>query len=506
MPSLKVYSAVADFATSAATRHLLPGIIMPKSINISPSSILRPHPCPCSKPSTLHLLPCRRSFNCSSFTYPKLTHGVPHCSTNPNLDNGTAADKHALTSQNLSLGAQQNESQNPDSGESRASSPSSSVSSVNSHGLVFGLGSLGSWDSGAVGSPVVKRFLSDEEERWYMWYHGSSSEDPMGKDIVGLAVSSNGIHWERGKGGVQSADDVGMVLNVSEDWWALDTHSIRPAEVVIMSSSKIRGSSAVYWLYYTGYSNSEQSSVLSQILNSEISKMSLLDDQVKVVVETGRVCKSLPGLAMSQDGRHWARLEGEHHSGALFDVGSETEWDSAYISSPQVVFHQPGDLRMYYHSYDAKKSHFAVGVARSRDGMNWIKLGKVLGAGAAGTFDELGAMNACVVKSNEDGTYFMAYEAVNATGGRSLGLAASADGLRAWKRVGGGPILEPGDGDSWDNGGVGSPCLVHMEGEASEWRVYYTGVGRHGRSGIGMAVSAKGSVTGGFERWKGFHL
>ncbi|KAK0592330.1 hypothetical protein LWI29_017358 [Acer saccharum] len=27
-------------------------------------------------------------------------------------------------------------------------------------------------------SPVVKRFLSDDEERWYMWYYGNSSENP----------------------------------------------------------------------------------------------------------------------------------------------------------------------------------------------------------------------------------------------------------------------------------------------------------------------------------------
>jgi len=43
-----------------------------------------------------------------------------------------------------------------------------------------------------------------------------------------------------------------------------------------------------------------------------------------------------PGLAMSQDGRNWARIEGPHHTGALFDVGEEGEWDQLYIGSPQV--------------------------------------------------------------------------------------------------------------------------------------------------------------------------
>jgi hypothetical protein len=43
-----------------------------------------------------------------------------------------------------------------------------------------------------------------------------------------------------------------------------------------------------------------------------------------------------PGLAMSQDGRNWARIEADHHSGALLDVGAPGDWDALFISSPQV--------------------------------------------------------------------------------------------------------------------------------------------------------------------------
>jgi hypothetical protein len=43
-----------------------------------------------------------------------------------------------------------------------------------------------------------------------------------------------------------------------------------------------------------------------------------------------------PGLAMSQDGRSWARIEGDHHSGALFDVGGPGEWDELMVGRPQV--------------------------------------------------------------------------------------------------------------------------------------------------------------------------
>jgi hypothetical protein len=37
-----------------------------------------------------------------------------------------------------------------------------------------------------------------------------------------------------------------------------------------------------------------------------------------------------------QDGRNWARIEADHHTGALFDVGEAGQWDAAYIGHPQV--------------------------------------------------------------------------------------------------------------------------------------------------------------------------
>ena len=46
--------------------------------------------------------------------------------------------------------------------------------------------------------------------------------------------------------------------------------------------------------------------------------------------------RTRPGLAMSQDGRNWARIEGEHHSGALFDAGEGGEWDAAFVGAPMV--------------------------------------------------------------------------------------------------------------------------------------------------------------------------
>ena len=425
---------------------------------------------------------------------------LTRCSTRPDT-----TDKNSTVgpSSDSNSNSKPQDSAAPASNESLSSAAAAASSS--SRGLVFDLGPSNSWDSAQIGSPVVKRFLSDDEERWYMWYHGASNENSA-SDSIGLAVSSNGVHWERGGGPVRSGGDVGLVMNCGKDWWAFDTMSIRPSDVVIMSSNRVRGSSAVYWLYYTGYSSE---------------KVVFLDDSLELYLENperagaengenggiGKIFKSLPGLAISQDGRHWARIEGEHHTGALFDVGLENEWDSMYIASPQVVFHGNGDLRMYYHSFDVENGQFAIGIARSKDGIRWVKLGKIMGGGISGSFDESGVVKACVVKNRRDGKYVMAYEGVDGNGRRSIGLAVSPDGLKEWRRSQDEAVLMPAEDDGWDNKGVGSPCLVQMDGDGDggEWRLYYRGIGQGGRTGIGMAV-CEGSDRRRFRKWTGFHL
>ncbi|CAA7401122.1 unnamed protein product [Spirodela intermedia] len=328
-------------------------------------------------------------------------------------------------------------------------------------GLVFDVGAAGAWDGREVGSPVVKRYVGDESERWFLWYHGCGDGDGSG-DCIGLATSANGMHWKRDE--TVDGESAGLVVGRSGDWWAFDTAALRPAEVISMSSAKVSSPGAFYWLYYTGY----------------IAE--------KVDMPATAALKSLPGLAISQDGCHWARIEGEHHTGALLDVGEAGEWDSLFLAAPRVVYHEAGDLRMYYHSFDRQSRQFAIGVARSRDGITWAKLGRVMGGGPAGAFDEAGVMCGHVVRMGKEGQgYLMAYEGVSGDGRRSIGVAESPDGLKDWRRRGGEAVLEPSAEGGWDDGGVGSPCLVQMDGEG--WRLYYGGVGKGGRSGIGMALS-----------------
>ena len=55
-------------------------------------------------------------------------------------------------------------------------------------------------------------------------------------------------------------------------------------------------------------------------------------------------------------------------------------------------------MRMYYHSFDAGKRKWVVGLASSRDGFDWTKRGPVFEGGQGSDFDAHGAAVHNVVK------------------------------------------------------------------------------------------------------------
>jgi predicted GH43/DUF377 family glycosyl hydrolase len=341
-----------------------------------------------------------------------------------------------------------------------------------------------------------------------MWYTGNSPQDPS-KSIdtifpstgsVGIALSRDGITWTRSGGvvegvrGPEAATDVGRCLAPnSDDWWWHDTMHLHAGDCQILSNSSVANNVGVYWMFYSG-GNFEVSTLPQGILSNS-------NDSTEDTREIEGL-KLRPGLAMSQDGRNWARIEAEHHTGALFDVGESGEWDELFIAAPQVVAAGPRDLRMYYHSYDAGKKKFLVGVATSVDGFKWDKKGVVFEGGAdSDAFDGMGAANKCVVRDIDSKKFFMFYEAVAKNGQRSIGLAISDNGLTGWKRHEE-PVLKPNDevGNAWDGGSVGTPWAVSMA--EGKWRLYYSGrpVGNDGAwTGIGVALSQSqsGSSAGG---------
>jgi hypothetical protein len=319
------------------------------------------------------------------------------------------------------------------------------------------------------GSPVVKRAPGGGDGGWLLWHQSDTR--------VALSTSTDGLRW--------SAPVSPDPLLPSADWWAFDTAAVRPSDVLLItgsgaSSSRRFPSSAVYWLYYTGST----------------------DERFGSRPFPAADVPTLPGLAISQDVQHWARIEGDHHSGALLGVGDEEEpgvWEARCVAAPKLVMQADEDLRMYYHSFDEMSQRHAIGVARSRDGIHWTRAGKVLEGGRPGSFDEQGVRHGHVVRDRAAARYVMVYEGVDADEKVNIGMAVSEDGLKGWRRCSEMPVLCPSvEDEAWDGAGIGSPCLVQVDG-VYDWRLYYMGVGRDGEASIGMAYS-EGQALQKFEK------
>eukprot|EP00879_Flechtneria_rotunda_P022777 GHRR01024054.1.p1 GENE.GHRR01024054.1~~GHRR01024054.1.p1 ORF type:complete len:357 (+),score=108.66 GHRR01024054.1:488-1558(+) len=334
--------------------------------------------------------------------------------------------------------------------------------------------------------------MGDNEQRWYMWYSGNSS--PLSNLVgvsaaagsVGVAVSSDGINWLRSEGlvegrrGADKADDVGLTLQPNSDnWWTLDTCHLAVSDVQVLSNSSVSSGVGVYWMFYSG---------------GDFEAVQVPDGLPGAPAGTAvEGLRMRPGLAMSQDGRNWARIEADHHTGALFDVGESGQWDSLFIGHPQVLAAGPRDMRLYYHSYDSSARKFKIGIANGKDGFNWRKGGPVFSGGQAGDFDEAGAAACHVVQDPDSKQYLMFYEGVASDGTRSIGLATSGDGSSNWQRHPQ-PILSPsGNPAAWDAGSVGTPSAVAMS--LGKWRLYYAG--RSAQlgpwEGIGVALGGPNS-------------
>jgi len=331
-------------------------------------------------------------------------------------------------------------------------------------GLVLGPGPEGWWDSERVSCPTV---LLEPDGSWKMWYYG---RDPTFDRMInmptgrsGLAISQDGITWERARGPLT----MGAVLEPS------------PATVDRFDNSNVGISCAyyengLYWIWYMG------------------------GDQT-VVNEAGLHKTSVkgynyrPGCAISRDGLNWTRLEGPYRGAFL----EQDEEDPMILGWPRVLREEDGSYKMYYSSLNPVKGG-GVCLAVSEDGLRWEKRGRVFaGKGEPGSFDEMGGGIGSIIKVN--GQYLMFYEAMNNDFYFSIGLAVSDDGIN-WRRdeageQPGGPVFNhsPKGSGRWDTRAAGTPWVVPMPD--GSYRLYYVGcpeMGHDELSGmqlIGMAVS-----------------
>jgi len=223
-----------------------------------------------------------------------------------------------------------------------------------------------------------------------LWYHGREAAAPGfagdsdgALGLIGLAVADDGVKWRRGSGVVETmseggaasaGSDCGVVLPLSADWWTFDTAAVGCPDVQVLSSGSVASGVGVYWMFYTG---------------ADFAPAPPAGPAGAAADAPGR--RTLPGRHATPCfaclfappnancafvfRRNWARVEGEHHSGALFGPGAAGEWDARGCAHARAMVAAPRDLRMFYASPDATTGAWAIGAARSADGLSRKKAG-----------------------------------------------------------------------------------------------------------------------------------
>lgn len=389
-----------------------------------------------------------------------------------------------------------------------------------------------SFDSHKIGSARVHRYArdnADSEAQYIMWYHGRSLDfdgdnklPPLSTGRIGRATSRNGLHWVKEETGSASEDKVGVSLGLNkESWWSFDTAHVGLGQVLLpMSTPAVMTEGGVYLMYYMGGSFEETS--ITQYLGQEIkgsSAMTIQGMNMKI------------GVALSQDGVSFGRVEGDDPSGAIMapydksdpnmkymaamrdDDGSRLNLEEElYCAWPEVTVNdmssgERGDgapqknFYMFYSTMLKDTKEKAIGVAVSDDGFRWFKRGISIRPDSE-SMDDGGCARCHVVRKaqfTDDGQWkntkgwYMLYEGVSLNDGKHRIMAAESDDLRTWKKMG--VVLDVGQEGSWDCGGVGAPHILRLDDGTT--RMYYTGQCSNGTTAIGVAQS-----NGDFLTWK----
>jgi predicted GH43/DUF377 family glycosyl hydrolase len=187
------------------------------------------------------------------------------------------------------------------------------------------------------------------------------------------------------------------------------------------------------------------------------------------------------------DGRTWRTGVAVNAFGALRKQGvviSPEAWEGKIAANGSALV--VGDEILYwYQAGDPPR----IALARSKDGRAFTKLpDPVVPLGPVGSFDERGVADPYVIRAGA--AFYMFYlgqDRAIPTRQRP-GVARSADGIR-WVKLRSNPVLELGEAGAFDEMGLGEPAVWTSGGS---WWMLYTGRDRAERRRIGLARSSDG--------------
>jgi hypothetical protein len=294
---------------------------------------------------------------------------------------------------------------------------------------------------------------------------------PLSTGRIGRATSRNGLHWVKDTKGSNSEDMEGVSIGLNkESWWGFDTAHCGLGSVLLpMSTPAVMMDGGIYIKYYFG--GSHDTSPISDFLDN------IPDARMKDATIKGMNMKI--GVAVSQDGITWGRVEGDDPTGACvvpFDKKDPNQQqkgnniqmeEELYCGWPEVVLstQQQKAFSMYYSVMLKDSKQKCIALAQSPDGFRWAKAGVCLRPDEEG-LDAGGCARACVVKDTEfDGTRWkelesltMYYEGVSKADNKHRIMSATSKDGKTWTKQG--LVFDVGSSDQWDSEGVGSPHVI----------------------------------------------
>lgn len=280
-------------------------------------------------------------------------------------------------------------------------------------GAVLDVGCKSAFDEYCVTCPSVVF----DGTLYRMWY--SSVYDPrMGYGGIGLATSSDGVHWTR-------ANDGEPVLGVAAAGAFDDGQLIAP---------DVHYDGRIYRMWYTGSS---------------------------LKISPFNVCYYRVGLATSDDGVHWQRA---NDGNPVLDLGPSGSYDDVQAATPAVL--RDGDgYRMWYAAW-AKEPDHTICVAHSSDGVHWERENE--GKPVTGLFPTRAyGPKVCRIGN----TYLMLF--AGSLKSSTLSYAAISDDGIHWEMLGNGqPMIPPGVAPAFDQTGTYHPAILLTDDRI---RVWYTG-------------------------------
>ena len=204
---------------------------------------------------------------------------------------------------------------------------------------------------------------------------------PLSTGRIGRATSRNGLHWVKDTKGSESEDITGVSIGLNkESWWGFDTAHCGLGNVLLpMSTPAVLMEGGVYLNYYFGGSYEE--SPISDFLENTPEAMK--DATIKGM-------KMKIGVAVSQDGISWGRVEGDDPSGACIvpyeknnpNIDARKNLDEElYCGWPEVVVstdNKEKAFSMYYSTMLKDNKQKCISYATSKDGFRWNQEGVCL--------------------------------------------------------------------------------------------------------------------------------